>query len=262
MEQISLSDLKEHPDLDGYVRKIAIGRYFRKMDSILLKRILQLGKLIKLKPDDYLIHEGNRNDSEMFILVEGSLAVTSQSRFIIRMETPGDIVGEMSTISSDPRSADVIAETECVLFTFPEAVFLTEKNSENPSFYVMLSHILAEKLRITTAQSLLRRSERLHPSRSGRIAVIDENEINQMIMCDVIRTEWQTAELVQGYLPDEFLRSIEREQFDLLVVDVLFPHRYSSTEEAVCALLSRCKEAGDSILVVSDFVIVSKNGNF
>jgi len=64
-----------------------------------------------------LVREGDEGSS-MFLLIEGVLHVVLEerpNRSEIRLATlqPGDFVGEISLLTNDPRSATVIAATEC-----------------------------------------------------------------------------------------------------------------------------------------------------
>ena len=73
--------------------------------------MLRQGELVSLNADEYLIREDHPKPPELIVLLEGSLAVSSQSLFIMRLDLPGDVVGEMSIINDDPNPfADVIAE--------------------------------------------------------------------------------------------------------------------------------------------------------
>ena len=101
---------EEHPELDTFVHIIHSGRFFNKLDPVLLKEVLKQGELLSLEAEEYLIREKDTSPPEMYILLEGSLAVISESRFILRLELPGDVAGEMAVISPAPRSADVVAE--------------------------------------------------------------------------------------------------------------------------------------------------------
>jgi CRP-like cAMP-binding protein len=53
--------------------------------------------------------------SQEYILVEGSLVVVASNKFILRLDQPGDVVGEIAVIQSASRSADVVAEVDCRL---------------------------------------------------------------------------------------------------------------------------------------------------
>ena len=58
----------------------------------------------------------------------------------------GEIFGEMALIDSAPRSADVIAETDCVVVPVGEKQFLF-MTSEAPYFALSLMRVLVQRLR-------------------------------------------------------------------------------------------------------------------
>ena len=59
----------------------------------------------------------------------------------------GEIFGEMALIDSEPRSADVVAETDLVVVPVGEKQFLF-MTSEAPFFALSLMRILVRRLRV------------------------------------------------------------------------------------------------------------------
>ena len=47
------------------------------------------------------IRKEHSNSPELIVLLEGSLAVTSEAQFIMRLNNPGDLVGELSVIAGE-----------------------------------------------------------------------------------------------------------------------------------------------------------------
>ena len=72
-----------------------------------------------------IIEQGTRGE-KMFVVVEGKARVSLKGRELA-IARPGEIVGEMALLSSDPRSATVTALTDCKLATI-----------DRPSFEVLL----------------------------------------------------------------------------------------------------------------------------
>ena len=127
MKQEPLRTEHDHSELAALTLTIGSGRYFRLLSPEILGNILRQGSLITLEKDRYLIREGDASPPEMYILVRGSLAVVSSESFILRLDSPGDVVGEMALIQSTARSADVIAETDCRLVMFPAELFRVDR---------------------------------------------------------------------------------------------------------------------------------------
>ena len=105
-------------------------------------------ELVKLNPGDYLLHEGAES-REMYYVQSGTLAVfkrkgdrESQIGTIIA----GELVGEMSFLDKQPRSASVKAMTEAVVVVVPHEKL--DKTLEGlPKWFSALQYTLVERLR-------------------------------------------------------------------------------------------------------------------
>jgi CRP-like cAMP-binding protein len=83
---------------------------------------------------------------EFFVVKSGNAAVRLGNR-TLEVLGEGEIFGEMALIDSEPRSADVIAETELVVVPVGEKQFLF-MTSEAPFFALSLMRILVRRLRV------------------------------------------------------------------------------------------------------------------
>ena len=99
MQRKPLSFPKSSPELDHYADIIRSGRYFRKISKSPLKEMLRQSELITLNTDEFLIRKEHSNSPELIVLLEGSLAVTTEGQLITRLNNPGDLVGELSVIA-------------------------------------------------------------------------------------------------------------------------------------------------------------------
>ena len=114
----------ENRDLDKFARIIKSSHYFRNISLDNLKEILCQGEFVSLRDGEYLMQDKQVKPPELIILLEGSLVVTSKNHFIMRLNHPGDIFGEMSIISDNPNSyADVISEEDSLAVIFPKHLF-------------------------------------------------------------------------------------------------------------------------------------------
>ncbi len=128
--------------------------YFDTIDIELLEKLVRSGTLVEIEGGDVLIQEGDTSASEMYVLLEGTLLVRSGSRLINRLDRPGEVVGELAVLQAPPRSADVVAESAARLLAIrPEVLRQTEFAGIAATFYMMLSHSLAKKLRAMTTRS-------------------------------------------------------------------------------------------------------------
>jgi len=199
MQRKSLSSPKNEKELNLVTEIIKSGRYFSVISLSYLKEMLRQGELVSLNADEYLIREDHPKPPELIVLLEGSLAVTSQSLFIMRLDLPGDVVGEMSIINDDPNPfADVIAEENSKVVIFPNHLFKVKGNDTKVSVaYLMFSHILAEKLKQTTAQFLLNKNVRTQEGTLPIIGILDPDKEYRTSIKTILANEWDKARVVE-----------------------------------------------------------------
>ena len=261
MDRIRLSQQKDHPDLHLFCESIKSRRYFRKIDQQLFLDMLRQGELIHLKQEDRLIREGDTSPAEMYILVEGSLIVMSQQEFILRLEQPGDVVGELSIISPDPRAADVIAEVDSSVIVFPNQMFQVIDGATQVSVvYLAFAHILAEKLRITTAQSRLRKNLRVQEAEEKpMIGLIDASSMERRVLRGTLNMLWENIQIIEYPKPQDFINTPLQYKFDLIIFDPLFSHEFSSDEDALNALMEAVSIHGCPSMTVSEWCNAEPN---
>ncbi|MDH4122196.1 MAG: ATP-binding protein [Deltaproteobacteria bacterium] len=106
---------------------------------------------------EVLIREGDPSDNRAYFLLSGEVSVYVNEKFILSLGRKGDIFGEMSLVSAEPRSATVRATRPCRLMVVTSP--LTFHGAEEESllsyrlryyFTRMFSNIMAEKLRTTS----------------------------------------------------------------------------------------------------------------
>jgi len=109
--------------------------------------------LIEIKANEYLMREGEES-AQMYYLQSGSLAVfkvNDGAENQIGTIYSGELVGEMSFLDKEPRSASVKAISDSKLLIIPVEKF--EKYfSDQPSWYKALIHTLLERLRKANAR--------------------------------------------------------------------------------------------------------------
>ena len=84
-------------------------------------------------------------DGIMYVVAKGELNILVGSR-VVETIGPGSIVGEMALIDGRPRSATVIAKTDCDLAAIdkPRFELLVQ---EHPYFPLEVMRVMAERLR-------------------------------------------------------------------------------------------------------------------
>ncbi|WP_290730305.1 cyclic nucleotide-binding domain-containing protein [Halobacteriovorax sp. JY17] len=104
--------------------------------------------IIELQAGEYLIREGEES-AQMYYLQSGSMAVykvKGGAEHQIGTIYSGELVGEMSFLDKEPRSASVKAISEAKLLVIPVEKFEKYFNDQ-PSWYRALIHTLLERLR-------------------------------------------------------------------------------------------------------------------
>lgn len=253
----------EHPELAELTRIICSARYFRKMAPEILTNILKQGSLVELGKDNYLIREGDDTSRQMYILVEGSLAIMSNKKFILRLDLPGDVVGEVAVIQSAPRSADVITETACRLIAFPAELFNVDENSQHASIlYILFAHIMAAKLRITTAQSLIHKNQRVTAQNEIKIGIIDANPADRSTIRAATQSSWPEASVIEIDNAVQFVDYPTAHRFDLIIADVGFFADVQQDRQATSSFIRATQLHGAHIFILSDYCKDAANREF
>lgn len=111
----------------------------------------RVGRRLTLEPGRFLMHQG-QEDENVYIVLEGDLSVSVTGIGQIAQLGPGEIVGEMSFVSSLLPSADVIVQTPCRILAVPRQVLraqIEEDHEFGLRFYRALAVFLADRLRGT-----------------------------------------------------------------------------------------------------------------
>lgn len=112
-----------------------------------------MAKLIRLERDQLLLQEGATSTC-MYWIQKGQLVVSKTSangEIVLGHLGSGELVGEISFLDNQPRSASVKALTDCELLEIPqdaiENIFKTQ-----PKWLEILVKTLAERLRKTNSK--------------------------------------------------------------------------------------------------------------
>jgi CRP/FNR family transcriptional regulator, cyclic AMP receptor protein len=128
--------------------------FFENFQDGHLNDILYSSYFIQADAGDAIISEG-QEDSRIFILLTGNLAVTKGDEEIAHITKAGEIFGELAIVSNDKRSASVVAKASTLCLVIDQK-FLQEIKSEeeNPGYYAALygfiSRVLAARLKAAT----------------------------------------------------------------------------------------------------------------
>lgn len=104
--------------------------------------------LLKLAAEDYLMREGEESN-EMYYLASGTMAVFKRKgdkENQIGTIYSGELVGEMSFIDGEPRSASVKAIGDCELTVIPKEKLKSYLDGQ-PKWYRAMVQTLLDRLR-------------------------------------------------------------------------------------------------------------------
>ena len=264
MQRKPLSFPKSSPELDHYADIIRSGRYFRKISKSHLKEMLRQSELITLNTDEFLIRKEHSNSPELIVLLEGSLVVTSEGQFIMRLNNPGDLVGELSVIAGESNHfADVISEEQSKVVIFPYHLFkVADDDTEVSVAYLVFSHILAEKLKHVTAQSLLKKNVRSQKDSHPVICILDTDKKSRALISSTLGKIWNKANVIQIESFQDFLEKPFENRFDLLIVDPENISGKKSKNDSIQKITDICNSFSAPIMVISRFCRKEENRIF
>src|SRR5262245_59278 len=131
--------------------KIAITSNWQDLPKSFLSDLFSRATSEKLRAGDVLFEAGDDGNG-CYRLDKGTLKVILRSPHgeerILALLTPGTIVGDLSMIDGLPRSASVIAISNCDL-CFVSATAFRECAERRPEIYKNLTSLLASRLRET-----------------------------------------------------------------------------------------------------------------
>jgi CRP/FNR family cyclic AMP-dependent transcriptional regulator len=112
-----------------------------------------MSETIRLMPNEYLMREGEES-TEMYYIQSGTLAVFKRKgdqEHQIGTIMTGELVGEMSFLDNQPRSASVKAMSDSVLVVIPHEK-LEHMLGTMPKWFSALLNTLTDRLRKANAR--------------------------------------------------------------------------------------------------------------
>lgn len=189
MQRIERAEAQARGTMDRAVATLQTIRHFSEIDTSLLGKLLRLGTFVALERGELLIREGDTSAFELYVLIEGALVVESESDFILRVNQPGDIVGEIALLQGSPRTADVIAEVDALVVAIKQETMMQPQFAElAPVFNMLLTRSMANKLRATTSQLFRQRGIVANPPVERPKAA--DTDGDTQIVRGILEKEW------------------------------------------------------------------------
>ncbi|WP_243543861.1 Crp/Fnr family transcriptional regulator [Pseudodesulfovibrio tunisiensis] len=125
-------------------------RAFSRLSDSQLAQIMVLGELCDYARGEDVITQG-QSDKRIFFLLHGDLKVLVDGVEVARVETPGEVFGEMGVVDPAPRSATIRAadETACLSLDlgFLDSLKSPVREAVQALFFKIFYEILAGRLR-------------------------------------------------------------------------------------------------------------------
>lgn len=121
---------------------------FRSLSASSAERLAALVQLRNFAPGDIILRRGDPGDS-MFIVRTGQVFVpvldeNGKQQFLVQLSAR-HIFGEMALLTGEPRTADVVAGSDCSCITIPRETLLALLG-EHPAVASFLTEILGKRL--------------------------------------------------------------------------------------------------------------------
>lgn len=129
---------------------------FQDLDERSLQRLAEEAFFIDYEPGAILVEEGHKHGLSMFVIVSGAVKWETQAGKSGELKS-GKVVGEMSVIDNQPRSATVTAtaQTRCIQLTRDKVLKLMNKHGAIATgLAIALAGKLRETNQATTAPAL------------------------------------------------------------------------------------------------------------
>lgn len=157
------------------------------MNKRLQDLFLTSDSVVSFKAGQPIFKEGETGD-QMFVLIEGVVDVKVGDKVVGSFE-PIEILGEMAVIDPGPRSASVVAQSDCRVVSINQKRF-TGMVQTRPEFALHIMRMLVERIR------WMDEAARSHESK-------DANEIKKLQeqlqeLTETVRAQAEQIEQLQG----------------------------------------------------------------
>jgi serine/threonine-protein kinase len=118
--------------------------FFRNFSKDQVRELVAASQLLKVRKDKVIMAEGEIDDT-FYIIISGRVKVRKDGKDIASIG-PGNCFGEMAYIGSQPRVANVLAESDCILMKINAALLDSAPESIQLLFFRNFATTLVQRL--------------------------------------------------------------------------------------------------------------------
>jgi CRP-like cAMP-binding protein len=175
-------------------------RNFEYMSESLLRRLIDVMKVVRFREEKMLIKQGEEN-VYCYIIIKGSVSVYVDDQFLYQLRRTGDVFGEISFVTHQISTATIKAEKDLGVMVISFDFFNKVQNIE---LALWLARVIGEKL--------IRTSKLKSDSISTEVSVenIEANNICSIDNSAETETEEKPTEIeAEAVIEDESVEEIE-----------------------------------------------------
>ncbi|MES9869609.1 MAG: patatin-like phospholipase family protein [Sedimenticola sp.] len=128
---------------------------FKDLDEAFIQSLTSKLEWICISSGERLFHEGDE-DNSIYLVISGRLCAVRErkdhDKVLVAEIAAGEIIGEMSALSGEPRTVSVMAQRDSQLARLPSEE-VNRTLLENPHFLMKLSRIMFSRLRYPTTRT-------------------------------------------------------------------------------------------------------------
>ncbi len=190
-----------------------------KFPDNLIKELAQASEILEIATNTQILKQGQMNE-HLYFLISGTVGIYVDGGRVSQLNALGDLLGEMSVITSNPVGATILAETPVSLLRVDSKIFVEVKGPERDHYLAILYRIyatvLSEKLNRTNQKA--KHFEELTVALTATQAELEEANagLEKKVEERTVRLEQQNAGLQASMNKMEELNNSKRRLFQKL----------------------------------------------
>lgn len=136
----------EKEELKNYYNLVIKDPFFKSLEKGTCENLIKDGIIREIKAGDLLIKQGDR-DTSMYVILSGCFSIFLDDKYSRRRKlaeiSPGGVVGEMSILTHEPRSASIQAVSNGKVLEITQESFLKNLGPDSQSLSFLFNKSMA-----------------------------------------------------------------------------------------------------------------------